>query len=159
VTAEFGRETWSLAVPEGWRAWHDPECATLVGPGDIGSLQISAAFKESEVLEADLRDFASKHLDAGARPSATHAGDFVGFEIAFSDGDKFWRQWYLRNGRQMLFVTYNCDLDSRGTEEEPIREALASLVAKGRDVDKPLQPTSGGRASGGGGSMRSAARG
>jgi hypothetical protein len=132
--AEFGRETWSLAVPKGWRAWHDPECATLVGPGDIGALQISAAFNESDVLEADLRELASEHLDAGAKPAATHAGDFVGFEIAFSDGETFWRQWYLRNGRQMLFITYNCGLDSRGIEDGSIREAVASLVAKGSDV-------------------------
>lgn len=132
--AKFGRETWSLTVPEGWRAWHDPECATLIGPGDIGALQISAAFKESDVLEQDLRDFASEHLDAGARSRATQAGDFVGFEVAFSDGDRFWRRWYLRHRGQALFITYNCDLASRGAEDAPLREALASLSARGDDV-------------------------
>jgi hypothetical protein len=53
MTARFGRQTWSLVVPEGWRAWQDEECATLVGPGGIGGLQISAYFKDSEVLDTD----------------------------------------------------------------------------------------------------------
>ena len=140
VTAEFGRETWSLVVPEGWRAWHDSECATLVGPGSFGALQISAAFKGSEVLDADLRDFASEHLDAGAMPSAIQAGDFVGFEISLRDGDRFWRRWYLRHATQVLFVTYNCDLESRGTEDGAIREALSTLAAKERDLGRRGEP-------------------
>jgi hypothetical protein len=134
VPDRFGRETWSLLVPDGWRAWHDDECATLVGPGDVGALQISAAFKDSEVIDADLREFAAEHLKAGAKPRPTEAGDFVGFDIAFSDEECLWRQWYLRNGRQMLFVTYNCGLESRGVEDGPVRAALASLAAGGHDV-------------------------
>jgi hypothetical protein len=31
MVARFGRETWSLVVPDGWRAWHGDECATLMG--------------------------------------------------------------------------------------------------------------------------------
>jgi hypothetical protein len=134
MAARFGRETWSLLVPDGWRAWHDDEYATLVGPGEIGALQISAAFKDSEVVDTDLREFAAEHLKAGAKPRPTEAGDFVGFEIAFSDEECLWRQWYLRNGRQMLFVTYNCSLESRGVEDGPVRAALASLAAGGHDV-------------------------
>jgi hypothetical protein len=34
----------------------------------------------------------------------------------------------------MLFITYNCDLDFRRVEDEPIRGALSSLVAKGHDL-------------------------
>ena len=129
MVARFGRETWSLVVPDGWRAWHDDECATLVGGGEIGVLQISAAFKDAEVSDTDLRGFAAEHLEAGAKPRLIKAGDFVGFEIAFSDQERFWRQWYLRNGRQMLFVTYNCGLESRGVEDGPVGATLASLVA------------------------------
>ena len=133
VTSQFGRETWALVVPEGWRAQHEPACATLVGPDDIGAFQVSAYFRESDVLDGDLRDFASEHLDAGVQPTATRAGDFTGFEIAFSDSESCWRHWYLRNGRQMLFVTYNCDLDQKGTEDGPVLEILGSLVATGGD--------------------------
>lgn len=134
MAPKFGTDTWTLEVPEGWRAWHDEECATLVGPGDLGALQVSAAFKGSEVLDEDLRDFASDHLAAGARAKAAEAGDYAGFEIAFSDGESFWRQWFLRRGRQALFVTYNCAVDQRGAEDDAVRQALATLRQVGQDV-------------------------
>jgi hypothetical protein len=130
----FGRETWSLLVPDGWRAWHDDACATLVAEHEIGALQISAASKDSEVLDRDLREFAAEHLEAGAKARSTEAGDFVGFEIVLGDGERFWRQWYLRNGRQVLFVTYNCGSESRGAEDAAVREILASLAARGEHV-------------------------
>jgi hypothetical protein len=134
MSTRFGTATWSLLVPDLWRAWHDDECATLVACEEVGALQISVAFKESDVLDADLRDFAAEYLEAGAKARPTQAGDFVGFEIAFSDEEIFWRQWYLRNGRQMLFVTYNCGLESRGVEDNSVRGILASLAASGENV-------------------------
>ncbi len=72
-----------MLLPDGWQAWHDPECATCSGDPQIGALQISAAFKDAEVDAADLRDFAAKHLDAGALARPIQAGDFVGFSIGF----------------------------------------------------------------------------
>jgi hypothetical protein len=131
--ARFGRETWSLLLPDGWRAWHDDECATLVADDGIGVLQISAAFKDCDVLDSDLRDFAAEHLGTGAiKP--TRAGDFVGFETAFRDGDRLCRLWYLRNRRQMLFVTYNSGMESRSVEDAALQDILASLAASGEDV-------------------------
>jgi hypothetical protein len=132
--SRFGRDSWSLVVPDGWRASHDEECATLLAPREVGVLQISAAFKDSVVLDSDLRDFAVEHLDAGAKPRPTDAGDFVGFEIAFCDDERYWRHWYLRSGAQMLFVTYNCGLECRGVDDGPIGAALSSLLTSGQDV-------------------------
>lgn len=123
MAARFGRETWSLVVPEGWRAWHDDECATLVGPGEIGALQISVACKGSEVVDTDLREFAAEHLRAGVKPRPTEAGDFVGFEIAFSDEERLWRQWYLRRARQ----------DSRTSRPAPAtRRYIAGVLSRVR---------------------------
>lgn len=134
MASRFGTDKWTLQVPSGWRAWHDEECATLVGPADLGALQVSAAFKGALVLDEDLRDFASEHLAAGAHAEAAEAGDYAGFEIAFSDGKRYWRQWFLRGGRQALFVTYNCAVDHRGAEDDDVRLILASLRQVGQDV-------------------------
>ncbi|MEQ8762774.1 MAG: hypothetical protein RL885_02525 [Planctomycetota bacterium] len=92
-------------------------------------MQISAAFKDSNVVEADLLDFAAIHIEAGATPRPIQAGDFVGFEIAFKDDEYFERQWYLRSGWQMLFVTYTCDFRSRDAEDDLIQDILSSLSA------------------------------
>ena len=134
MSERYDGGTWSLLLPVGWRGRQEDELDQLFGPDDVGAMTISAAFKDSEVLESDLRDFAAEHLEAGAKASPARCGDFVGFEIAFRDDDAFWRLWYLRNGRQMLFVTYSCDFDARGVEDDAIREALASLVAQESDL-------------------------
>ena len=129
MTGRFGRETWSVVVPSGWRARHDDACATLVADHPIGAVQISAAFKDSEILDADLQDFAAEHLGRGATALSRRAGAFVGFEIAFRDEAHCCRQWYLRSGRQMLFVTYNCRLEQQGVEDEVVELILDSLLA------------------------------
>ena len=135
MSNRFGRETWSITVPDGWHARHDPECATLEADPPVGALQISMAFKESPVLDEDLREFASDHLEAGAVTRPVVAGEFVGFEIAYGAGDTFWRQWFLRRRDQALFVTYNCHESERGREDSSVAKALASLSGSGARGD------------------------
>ena len=130
----FGRETRSVQIPDDWQGRHDPECATIRANHDIGALQISAAFKDSEVTDVDLRDFAAEHLEVGATPKAVQLGDFVGFVISFATRDALWRQWFVRNGRQALFVTYNCVPSQRGVEDAAVDEVLATLSASGENV-------------------------
>ena len=127
MTKRFGRNTWSIVVPDGWHASHGDECSTL--ENSTGALQLSAYFKSSEVSEADLREFASEHLEAGAIPSAARCGDFIGFEFAYADDECFCRQWHLRHGTQLLFVTYTCALGHERDHDAALDRALGSLVA------------------------------
>ena len=55
MTSRFGRASWSLVVPDGWRAWHDEKCATLVGDDEIGAFQISAAVRNPPASTAKCR--------------------------------------------------------------------------------------------------------
>jgi len=127
----FGRETWSIEPPAGWNAWHEDECATMTAEPAIGALQISSALKKSEVLHEDLVDFAAEHIPAGVKAADVSAGAFVGITFCFGDEDTFWQQSYLRNGRQMLFVTYNCPVESIGLEDELVGRAIDSLSTTG----------------------------
>ena len=130
----FGRETWSVVLPEGWRGWHDPECATMAGGEEVGSLQISAYFKDADVLDEDLREFASGHFDAGGEPAAVRYGEFSGFVFWFGTEGKFCMESYLRKQRQMLFVTYTCSAENRGVEDGVVDEILQSLAGSGANA-------------------------
>lgn len=127
----FGRETWSIEPPAGWSAWHDAECATMAADPEVGALQISAAFKESDVSHEDLLDFATDHVNSGARPIEVAVGTFEGITFCYGDDESHWQQWYLRDGRQALFVTYNCPADRRGVEDEVVNKALKTLSSTG----------------------------
>ena len=131
----FGTATWSVEIPDSWNAHHDEDCATITDDSDVGALQISAAFKDSDVTDDDLRSFASDHTDAGAVPAPATCGDFVGIEIAFSDGQFFCRQWFLRSRQQALFVTHTCAESHRGSRDHAIDQALSTLVATGDHAD------------------------
>ena len=123
----IAEETWSAELPAGWESQRDDACVTIYHPDGVGALQISAAFKDAAVTDADLRDFAREHLDAGAKAREVAAGDFSGFTIAFGAADRFWRHWYLRSFDQTLFVTYNCEADDQGVEDEQLSQMIASL--------------------------------
>ena len=127
----FGRETWSLVVPSAWKAWHDDECATLVDSDESGALQIGAAFKDSDVTDQDLRDFAAEHLEAGAVPVDVQLGEFRGFEIGFATEERAWCQWYVRHEHQMLFITYNCNPSTESQHADVLDATLQSLRATG----------------------------
>ena len=104
---------------------------TLEGPHGIGVLQISSYAKDGSVSEQDLADFAEDHLSAGARPVRVMFGPYTGFRIAFSVDESFWQQWYLRQGGQMLFISYTCPIESRTAEHQDIDQILSSLAPRG----------------------------
>jgi len=127
MTTRVMESSWELALPDRWEWQRDDECVTLYDPEGVGALQVSAATKNSVVTDEDLRGFASEHIEAGAKIRELACGDFSGFMLAFGTTDAYWRHWYLSEGREMLFVTYNCSPNDRGIEDQPIAEILGSL--------------------------------
>jgi hypothetical protein len=96
-------------------------------PDGRGALQISALFRDAPVSEADLREMAEEHLSAGAIAKPVQLGAFEGFQIAFSADGVFWRQWFVRNGCQALYVTYNCSVADRDLEIADVKTMLGTL--------------------------------
>jgi hypothetical protein len=100
---------WSLEVPEGWSHESEEDCTTFTHPQAVGAFQFSSHRKDEAVTDDDLREF------AGEIPLATvSVGRLTGFRTRFSEDDTFWTKWWLRAGRQMIHVTYNCSLADRG---------------------------------------------
>jgi hypothetical protein len=123
----FGTPNWSLTVAAGWNAYHELECATLVHDPSGGALQISAAFKDSDVTDEDLLDFAAEHIESGRKGVQVQLGDFRGWAFTYVMTGAFWRCWYLRRESQALFVTYNCPVEERGAEDSDVDQMLGSL--------------------------------
>ena len=133
MPTRFGGTTWSVLLPENWRAWHDEACATIVGPENRSALQLSSYTNPNgDIVDADLEEFALQlGTEAVARP--TTAGEFIGYEIAFKEDARFWRHWFLRKGNQLVLVTYNCAEEHRGVEDSQVDEVLATLVEERDD--------------------------
>jgi len=87
---QFGTASWQLDLPPDWQGTFDEDCSTIVRTQGTGALQLSGARKDEEVTDADLRDFAAEHLDAGATAHPVQLGDFSGFRTHF--------RWTRRSG-------------------------------------------------------------
>jgi len=101
---------------------------TIFSDSGVGAIQVSASRNnDGPVTDADLRDFAKEHLDAGAKTKDVRCGDFSGFYIHFGTDDMYQRQWWLRRGDTMVLVTYTSAPENKGTEESVVDTIVASL--------------------------------
>jgi hypothetical protein len=130
---------WELALPSDWEARHDPECDTIIPASGIGALQLSVLTKTDGLVgDADLRDvmeFNEPSTPAEKLPIRT--AEFAGYTETFDDDEMLWRRWHLRYGRHVLFITYCCDLDEIGFEDEAVDNVLASLQPR---TPTPVRP-------------------
>ena len=128
TTLEVSTDYWTATVPDTWQLDADDSPALLADPDGVGALQISVAFKDTPVVEADIRDFAKEHLDAGAEPRPHETGALRGFSFAFEFEGVYWRHWYLFAGSMMVYATYNSDETDRAVEAAHVDAIVNSIT-------------------------------
>lgn len=124
---------WQIHIPDDWIDEDDDGCIALYHPDGYGMLEITAAPQDEPIALDDLRVMASEHLEAGAKPQPVKIGAFEGLEIDYDDGEFYWREWYVRHDKVMLFITYNCALGDEEREEAMVDVVLATLKARPDD--------------------------
>jgi hypothetical protein len=126
MTQQFGGAWWAVILPEGWRGHHDEECFTMECVRCKGALQISAYRQErSVVTEADLREFARQQRKGSAQLRRCRFGAFGGFGASSRANGTYWREWWLRAGHVMLYVTFNDEKPVRLRALKPVLDSLA----------------------------------
>jgi hypothetical protein len=124
-TVRYKSIDWSLEVPDGWSHQQDEDCTTFCHPQGVSAFQVSSYRKDEVVTDDDLREF------AGEIPlAAVSLGQLTGFRTRFSEDDTFWTKWWLRIGRQMIHVTYNCPLSQSGHEDVEVGAMIQSLTSE-----------------------------
>lgn len=125
--AEFSGASWTVVLPLAWQGTHEEECDSIFNEDGVGVLQLSAYKKPSQVSEQDLEDFATEHIEAGAKTKFVEYGEFSGLTLSFCIDNEYWRYWYLRVGSLALLVTYNCDAEDQNVEVQQVNAILGSL--------------------------------
>ncbi len=123
VQADF----WQLTIPESWIVETEDEMTSMYGPTGKGTLVISAVVEDEPIGDDYIEDLVVEHLDAGAELHHEVFGPFTGVGCCFEADEEYWCEWYLCLENMMLFITYNCDLDSEGEEDDLIESILDSL--------------------------------
>ena len=120
-------DLWAISCPEPWAVERDEDTVTCFDPAGPGALQFSALRNDAPVDDKFLRHLAAEHLDAGAQAGQVEYGAFVGFELSYDVDEQFWREWYLRAGNVVVFVTYNCPLEAEGEEDAAVDAVLETM--------------------------------
>ena len=60
--------------------------------------------------------------------SKTHV---AGVATEFVDQNRYWREWWLKGGATLVYVTYNVSLASKDQETEPIEQMISSIAING----------------------------
>ena len=127
IASTAGGRTWSVELPNGWQTEEADRVVTIFRTDGVGALQVSAYFRNEPITDEHLRELAEDRLGAGAVPRPVQLGAFVGFQITFVAGDRFWSQWYVRQDRQALFITYNSSGADGGPEYDEVKRVLGTL--------------------------------
>lgn len=118
---------WTVELPAGWSAKADGECATFWTDADVGVLQISSAKKEAGwITDEDLKEFARERVARSQLSNERH-GLFSGFVTEYVKGHLYWKEWWLRSGKLMIYVTYNKEGSRIGAVEKDVELILRSL--------------------------------
>src|ERR1051326_3174727 len=123
---------WSVDLPEGWSGHHEENCATLSKTPSFGVLQMSAARKQAgPVTDDDLQEVARDQVPSGVRLRRAEFKSFSGFSAVYLKNQLLWREWWLRSGHLMVYVTYNIAHSKEHTEAADLDIILASLKPLG----------------------------
>lgn len=129
MTSTFTSAFWSVELPSSWTVTQEEECATFVTQNLRGILQISSAIKEQGlVTDEDLQEIAKDYVEAGAILIGVKYGLFSGFCLSYATEESFNKEWWLRSGRVMIYVTYNFELTTGGADEEAIDQTEKSEI-------------------------------
>ena len=122
---------WSVVLPPGWTASRENECTTFRATPPLGALQISSARKDLQpVDDNDLKEFAREHSNSAATLCDVKYGSFVGFSAERSQAGLYWKEWWLRSGRLMLYVTYNVAVPYKDSEMSLVEGILRTATAR-----------------------------
>lgn len=130
---------WSVEVPEDWFCTQNENCVTMYANPALGVLQISSAKKETgSVTDEELREFANDRITtAKARHDLllVKNPNTSGIHISYETKGILWKEWWLRHGSIMLYVTYNISAEMsaviRTFEFDKIKEIVDSIRVTG----------------------------
>ena len=125
----FNSRWWYVLLPPGWQATQGSECVTLSSGHYPSALQISAAKKDAPnlITDEDLKDFAANQRPDELRLRKIDTPPFQGFYAEHVENGVFWREWWLRAGGLMIYVSYNVEETFKDTETVFVDNIVKSL--------------------------------
>ncbi len=125
--------SFQIEIHDGWEhsiengsgdAWGNT--ISLRHTNGVGILKMRSYHAPAVVSEGILRNLTN--LELSIPLTWQNWGDYSGYQYRYVESDSYYRQWWLANGRTIIFVTYQCDPESKDIEAEEIDEIIRSIT-------------------------------
>nr|CAI78734.1 hypothetical protein [uncultured Gammaproteobacteria bacterium] len=122
-------EWWTMAIPPEWWADSEDDCILIGDQDKVGSIQISTLLRdEGEFNPTLVREIAESESEQPLDWQPVKLGDFTGVYSSYVEEETGIREWYVGNGKMMLFITYSCDEENLGMDNAAVDEFLDTLM-------------------------------
>ncbi len=122
-------EWWTMALPPEWWAESEEDSILVGDRDDVGCIEISTLHKEQGEFDmAELRDMARAESEQVLDWRRATLGDFEGVVSQFVEEGTAIREWYVRHGALMLYITYSCEEENAGMDDAAVDELLDTLL-------------------------------
>ncbi len=105
------------------------ELVSIYRPDGAGVLRIQSYVAPDDVSQGALRHLTN--VEASTKLRWQEWGDLSGYQYSYTERGSFYKQWWLTNGRTILFITYDCDADAQQIEIEAIDKMVNSIKMNG----------------------------
>ncbi len=99
---------------------------SLRHPNGVGILKMGSYDAPVVVGEDILRNMTN--LESSIPLAWQNWGDYSGYQYSYSESGLYYRQWWLANQRTIIFITYQCDPESKDIETEEIEKIVRSIT-------------------------------
>lgn len=130
ATQEISFPSFNVSIPEKWVYEESEGVASIFSGDSVGVLQISGYKFPDNVTKKELFDLTGLEEKDRSQVEWQKWGEYSGYQLIYSEGDRFWRKWFLSNEKSLVFVTYNCELEDKDKNLEYINNIVDSLDAK-----------------------------
>src|SRR3954464_9721170 len=90
----FNAEWWAVTLPPGWVSRQEEHGVSFHQVPELGTLQISSAFKDTAVTDQDLLELASEVTSNHVRLRKLNSKRFSGFVARSKKNDTYIREWW-----------------------------------------------------------------
>jgi hypothetical protein len=133
MSSTFQSSLWQIVLPPSWRAQKCEHCVEFTQPEGAAALHISGACKQDgEVSDDETRTQLEEACPENTDMNPVQFGRFTGYGADYVDwnDDVYWSKWFVRNGRLLLFITYNCKRGDEELEITQVSQILSSLEVR-----------------------------
>jgi len=120
---------WSMKLQAGWAAHENADCVSFSADPLGGVLQVSAIRKpDGSVTLQDLQNFASDSRAGIKNLQHFELSEISGIASEYVREERYWREWWLKRGSTVIYLTYNVAAAAREAEADAIDKMISSVT-------------------------------